>query len=481
MYELVSPINPHAMLKYMGYFLIVFAVVLIAPVLAALAFGETETAIIYGITAFVCIIMGFAVYRILPDYELETKEAIILAALVFPLSSFISSIPMSLSAGMPFIDAFFESVSAVTTTGLSVASADISPVFLFIRSWSQWVGGIGIILIVLSVLIRPGTTAFRIYRTQYGESKIRPTVIATTRLLGSVYLGITFIVVILLLLSGMSLFDAICHAFSCVSTGGFSTRPESIAAFKGFLIPLTISISCIMGAISFVLYPEMIKNPKELFNNLELRYFCLIAGIGILTFAYTLSERTGIIQPLPDATFQVISALTTAGYSTIDLSLLSDSSKGVLSSLMWIGGSIGSTAGGIKIFRLLVLAKLIKLVFIRLFLPREAITPLMIKDHVIESDEVYQLTTFVLLYATVLIVSAYVFMLHGVDTGDAIFEVSSALGTVGLSVGVTDAAMPSILKIVLCIDMLLGRIEIIPLLVLVMPRTWTKRTKEVST
>lgn len=477
MYELHTPVNHKAVAKYIGYYLIAFTFVLVVPTIAALILGNVAAAIDYGSTAVAVFIIGSMIYRALPDYELETKEALIIVALVFPISALLSAIPMSLTTGMPFIDAYFESVSAVTTTGLSVAPADVGPVFLFARSWGQWVGGIGIILVVLSVLIRPGTTASRIYKANYGDMKIKPTVISTTRTLGKVYIIITLISMLLLLMSGMSLFDSICHAFCCVSTGGFSTRAESIGAYQGSLIPTAISISCLLGAVSFVLYPHLFKKPEKFFRNLELRYFLSLAAIGAILFAFTLSRNNIDYRPIQDNLFHIISALTTAGFSTIDLSIISDASRAVLIFMMWIGGNMGSTAGGIKVFRILLLIKVGHNVLLRLFLPRETITPIKIEDHIIESDEIYNLVTFMLLYTLILLASSFVFMTYGIDTNSSVFEVSSALSTVGLSAGVTSAAMPVGLKLVLIIDMLFGRIEIIPLILLFMPGTWIKRKR----
>ena len=137
----------------MGYFFIAFSFVLAVPMIAAVVLGNMEAATYYGITAAVVLISGYITHVKMPEYDLDNKEALIIAAIVLPVSAFISAFPMSMTTGMPFLDAFFESVSAVTTTGLSVAPPDVGPVFLFARSWSQWVGGIGIILVVLSVLI----------------------------------------------------------------------------------------------------------------------------------------------------------------------------------------------------------------------------------------------------------------------------------------------------------------------------------------
>jgi Trk-type K+ transport systems, membrane components len=153
------------------------------------------------------------------------------------------------------------------------------------------VGGIGIILVVLSVLISPGTTESRMYKANYGDMKIKPTVIATTRTLGKVYIIITLVSIVLLLMSGMSLFDSICHALCCVSTDGFSTRSESIGAYQGSMIPAAVSISCLMGAVSFVLYPYLFKKPEKFFKNLELRAFLVFTTIGAILFAFTLAKE----------------------------------------------------------------------------------------------------------------------------------------------------------------------------------------------
>jgi trk system potassium uptake protein TrkH len=336
-------------------------------------------------------------------------------------------------------------------------------------------------VLVLGVLIRPGTTAFRLYRVNFGESRVRPGVVATARTLGKVYIILTLVSLVLLLASGMSFYEAVCHALSSISTGGFSTQTESIGAYQGFLIPFLITISCMMGATSFSLYPEALKDPWILTRDPQIRYMLGISLLGSALFALTLSGGTGgfeVLHLLPDAAFQIISALTGTGFSTIDMASLSDASKGFLSAVMCIGGSIGSTTGGIKLFRLIVIVQLIRLVFYRFFLPREAITPLKVNSQIVEPEEVYRMMTYILLYSSMLVFSAFIFMLYGIDSADAIFETSSALATAGLSTGVTDPGMPSLLKLVLCTDMLLGRVEIIPLFILFLPRTWVERSSK---
>ncbi|WP_255680549.1 potassium transporter TrkG [Methanosarcina sp. DH2] len=357
MYELVSPVNPLAVLKYIGHLLLVFSAVLLVPMLAAFVLGETDAALVYGSSALLTAGTGAILQKLLPDFELELKEALILAAITFPLCSLVTAVPMALSTGMPFLDAYFECVSGVTTTGLSLAPPSPTRLFFFTRSWLQWIGGIGIIVLVLGILIRPGTTAFRLYRVNFGESRIRPSVIATARTLGTVYFILTLLSLTLLLLSGMPFYEAVCHALSAISTGGFSTQAESIGAYEGFLIPFLITVSCIMGAISFSLYPEVLEDPGSLIRDPQVRYMLGLSVLGTALFALTLSGGEGgpeLLQTLPDAVFQTVSALTGTGFATIDIAPLSDASKGFLSAIMCIGGSVGSTTGGIKLFRLIV-------------------------------------------------------------------------------------------------------------------------------
>jgi trk system potassium uptake protein TrkH len=476
MYELVSPVNMATVIKYLGQIMVAIGAILLVPLIMALIFGDLWIALVYGAIALGIVVLGYALHHLLPDADLQWKEALVIAALIFPLSSVISAIPFMLSTGMAPLDALFEAVSGITTTGLSVAPVDAGPVFLFARSWLQWIGGIGIVLIVLSIpLIHPGTSAIRLYTANVGEEKLRPSVAATAVLLAKIYISLTLVAFLLLLFGGMQPFDAICHALASVSTGGFSTRAESIGAFPGFFIPLLIIISFVMGATNFALYPQILKKPRDFFSSVQLRVFFIIAILGSAFLALTMLDNTPVIEAVWASVFQSFSALTTAGFATVDISVLPDSSKGILTVLMWIGGSMGSTAGGIKILRLLILLKIIHLVFIRFFLPREALTPLKVGEDVIEPDETYQILSFIVLYMMVLVVSSFIFMLHGIEMGDALFEVSSALGTVGLSCGITGPSMPLILKVVLIVDMLLGRIEIIPLGILFFPRTWIKR------
>ena len=192
----------------------------------------------------------------------------------------------------------------------------------------------------------------------------------------------------------------------------------------------------------------------------------------------SLLSTVAITDAIPVAVFQVISALTTTGYSTISIGRLPETSRAVLLVLMGIGGSLGSTSGGLKIFRFVLIVQLIRVIVMRIFLPREVVIPLKVGERVMEPDEVYQHLSYIFLYGIVLAGSCFIFLVYGYGMSDSLFEVTSALGTAGLSTGLTSPTLPVVLKGVLSADMLLGRLEIIPFLILLNPTTWWKRQPE---
>ncbi len=308
-----------------------------------------------------------------------------------------------------------------------------------------------------------------------GDRNLIPGAKSTVTVLFRVYAGITLAIFALLLLAGMAPFDAICQSFTTVSTGGFSTRPDSIAGFPGTIIPAIIILGCIMGATNFALYFRVTREHGAFFTSVQVRWFFGIAAVGIVLLLLALLP---VFDPATAASitiFQGFSALTTTGFSTTVIASLPDGAKAVLAVLMWIGGGVGSTAGGIKILRIAILVNMVYLVFLRYFLPREAVTPFRVGGVPVSEEEIFRIVAYFFLYIVVLVASALIFLYAGFPALDSLFEVSSALGTVGLSTGITGAGLATVLKGTLIVDMLLGRIEIIPLCILFMPRTWWKR------
>jgi trk system potassium uptake protein TrkH len=478
MYELVSPVKLGRIGKYFGYFLMALGIILLPPAAFAGLIHETRAAVIFTVVAGSILCAGVVLYKLLPATELLLKEAIVLTAIFFPLSAVISAVPVQLITGVSYTDALFECIAGITTTGLSVMPATADPVFLFFRSWLQWIGGLGIIIVVLLIFLKPDTSAFILYETQDSTDVVKPGVIATALMFGRVYIAITLLAFGLFWAGGMIPFDAVCHAFSAVSTGGFSTKSGSIADFSGMLIPGMMCLVMVLGGTDFSIFNELFRDPKKMFRDVQLRYFALIALTGIALMVISLVSTTALVDALPVAVFQVISALTSSGYSTVSVGGLPETSRAVLLVLMGIGGSLGSTSGGLKIFRFILIVQLIRVILMRIFLPREVVTHLKVGERVMEQDEVYQHVTYIFLYGIVLAVSCFLFLVYGFGMSTSLFEVTSALGGVGLSAGLTSPALPLVLKGVLSADMLLGRLEIIPFLILLNPATWWKRKPE---
>ncbi|MBP1929617.1 trk system potassium uptake protein TrkH [Methanolinea mesophila] len=475
MYELATPVNIRTVIRYAGQLLVVIGGILLVPAIFAVFLGMLHDALIFTLTAIATGAAGYLLFRFIPVRDLEWKEAMVVAALAFPLAGVVSAVPLALIAGIPYLDALFEAVSGITTTGLSVAQADPGQVFLFTRSWLQWVGGIGIVLLVLSVLVSPGLTARRLFSPAIGDQNLISGAKTTVMILFRIYAGITLAIFALLLIAGMTPFDAICQSFTTVSTGGFSTRPDSIAGFSGAFIPAIITIGCIMGATNFSLYYRVTRERGAFFKSIQVRWFFGIALIGIVLLLIAMLPAADPATAGSVAVFQAFSALTTSGFSTTSIALLPDAAKAVLAVLMWIGGGVGSTAGGIKVLRIAVLVSMVYLVFLRYFLPREAVTPFRVGGIQVSEEDIFRIVAYFFLYIVVLVASALIFLFSGFPALDSLFEVSSALGTVGLSTGITGAGLATVLKVTLIADMLLGRIEILPLLIVVMPRTWWKR------
>jgi len=478
MYELVSPVKLGRIGKYLGYFLMALGVILLPPAAFAGLIHETRAAVIFTLVAGSILCAGFILYKLLPATELLSKEAIVLTAIFFPLSAVISAVPVQLITGVPYTDALFECIAGITTTGLSVMPATADPVFLFFRSWLQWIGGLGIIIVVLLIFLKPDTSAFILYETQDSTDVVKPGVIATAMMFGRVYIAITLLAFGLFWAGGMIPFDALCHALSAVSTGGFSTKTGSIADFSGMLIPGMMCLVMVIGGTDFSIFHGLFRDPKKMFRDVQLRYFALIALTGMALMVISLLSTIGLPDAIPIAGFQVISALTSSGFSTINVGGLPETSRAVLLVLMGIGGSLGSTSGGLKIFRFILIVQLIRVILMRVFLPKEVVTPLKVGERVMEQDEVYQHVTYIFLYGIILAVSCFLFLVFGFGMSTSLFEVTSALGGVGLSAGLTSPALPLVLKGVLSADMLLGRLEIIPFLILLNPATWWKRKPE---
>jgi len=458
----IVPLRWGAVAHYFGTVLALIGPVSALPALFGIWDG---TAPPFVVGAALTLIIGLLLMKAEAE-GMGFKEAMAVAALTFLYPAILLGTEIW-ALGYPAIDSFFEGVSAITTTGLTTFSPDeISPSIHFARSLYQWVGGIGFAVFVILFLTRPGTAAHRLL-TVHISDKVSPTARKSVMLLTGIYVGITAVSGLLYLLSGEAPYDALIHALTTASTGGFSTHP--------LLPPGAVPAAIVMMAISAQSYTTYYRALAKKDLAVLMRDYQLISFVIVIiaTALILLASGWGIS---PGNAFLVASsAASTTGYSSVDISRSPDSAKFLLSAVMLVGASLGSTGGGFKQLRLIIVVKGLKRSIIRYLLPKHAVKPVRLGGQVIDEEEIGFAMTLVLVYVIIVFVSALAFTLHGYSLSDSLFETSSALATTGLSAGLTSPNLPGALKLVLMVDMLLGRLEVFPYLALLHPRNYLRR------
>jgi len=466
----MSGIERTSIIGYLGLMFVINGFVILIPGTVSVIFNELNIALVFMLTGVATIILGIILFRRYPRGEIELKEAMIISASAWAVCPLISSIPFMAITHMNPIDSYFEAMSGLTATGLTmlVDVEQCSKGILFFRSLLEWVGGVGVVVLLLGIIMRPGIAAATLYVAEARTDKIKPTVISTVRTIWWIYILYTIIGIILLFSAGLPLFDAINHSMTTVATGGFSIKNQSISAYNNPLVELAIICLMIIGSISFVLHYKVLHgNFKELVRNAEIRFMVMILTLSIFLVTLDLSLRGyAPFQAFRFSAFQCVSALSGTGFSTMNLITLSDFSKVVLIILMVTGGGYGSTSGAIKLIRMAIIFKSFHWIIRKLIEPKGAIIPMKLCGKVYEEPAIMEAALFAILYASFLIGGALILTFLGYPFINALFEVASAEGNVGLSVGVCSPAMPISGKIVMIIEMWAGRLEFLPVIIL---------------
>lgn len=465
--------------KYLGLLAAMLACLAFAPLLVSLWFGEYDLSLRYLLVIILLLIIGLPSLRLKHPADILHNESLSITALAFIIAPLIMSYPM-MGAGLDFIDAWFESVSAITTTGLSTIShlETMPATFLFARAWMQWYGGLGIVILSVAILLKHHIALRRLVNPS-GENMITTTRIYARRVL-MVYLVLTTAGFALLFLLLDNAFLAMAHTLSAVSTGGFSTMNDSLAKLSG-IQQFGISLLGLSGAAPFILYYRLSRGSwREVIADIEVRTLLVLSLIIslLLTLSFIDNPALNWSEAIRHGLLLGISAQTTTGFSSLNISTLNPVSLGLLIVAMIIGGGVGSTAGGFKILRLLILARLTQLLIQRTTMPAHAVSETRLFDKNLESEEIERALILIILFIATILFSWLIFLAYGYDPLPALFEVTSAVGTVGLSSGVTSQALEPLLKTVLCINMTLGRLEIIALLIVLYPGTWFGKRME---
>ena len=435
--------------------------------------------------------------------QMFEREMLVLVSIGWLIAGVAGSLPFVFSGLLNPVDSLFESISGLTTTGSSVMTAieEVPKGLLFWRSFIQWIGGMGIVLIFITVLPYLGAGGKHLMQHEsYGINtrSFRPRIKESAIVIFNIYMGITILMSVMLILAGMSVFDAICHAFTTLATGGFSTRQASIAAYDSQLIELILILGMVLASTSFILYFELSKRDwRSMIHNTEWRVYLTILTVAILLITINLTwgsphvdlmldaEDTARsdfsyapLQALRAASFNTISAMSTTGYATDNFDSWPHFSRMLLIFLMIIGGSAGSTSGGIKVMRVVLLIKMLYWKIENTYRPK-TVRAVRLNGEVVPDAVQQTVYNFITLY--ILVFSATVLLLSamGLPFITAISAVAATINGVGPGMEHVGAIqdfhlLPDAAKVLLCLVMIMGRLEIFSVCALFFPSFWRK-------
>ncbi|MBN4050870.1 MAG: potassium transporter KefA [Alkaliphilus sp.] len=473
--------------KILGNLLLFNIIALLPSIGISIYYGENDY-MAFILTIIIILLFSVPMSLVKPNSKkIRGKEALLIVAFGWLLFAAFGALPFVISGSIPsYVDAFFETISGLTTTGATILNdIEILPRgILFWRSLTHWLGGMGILVLTLAILPLIGVGGVQIFKAESPgpeADKLAPRMRDTAKILYTAYLGITIAQVTLLSLGGMSLYEAFVHTFGTVGTGGFSTRNASIGAFNSVYIEMVITFFMIASGVNFSLYYGLYKGRwKDIYKNAELRLYLTIIIIAFILISINLYGETysTIGETLRYSIFQVGSIITTTGYTTTDFDLWPTFSRGILFTLMFIGGCAGSTGGAIKNIRILILLKLVKREFGKIIRPR-ALIPVRIQKKLISTDIVASVTSFFFLYILIFIGGTLLISLEGIGLVSSASAVAATLGNIGPGFDLVGAtrnysffSVPS--KLLLSLLMLLGRLELFTILVIMTPNFWRK-------
>lgn len=421
-----------------------------------------------------------------PVRDLTQREALLLVCAAWAAASIFGGLPFYLSPHFGGItDAVFEAASGFTTTGATVLSRVevLPPALQLWRHFTHWLGGMGIVLLGVAILPLVGHGGMQLYRAEFSgarSEKLKPRLAETVASLWKVYVALTAAEVVALRLAGLSLFDALCHTFSTLGTGGFSTRTASVAAFESPLVEAIIVVFMLLSGASFIQHYRLLaeRSPRRFFGDVEIRAYGLVVVAATALVAVVLVAQADYApaRAFRSAVFQVSSIITTTGFVSDDFESWPPLALVTLLTLMYVGGCTGSTAGGLKVFRLVLLARVVDREFRRM-VERRGVFAVRLGGQVIAEETIQSLLNLVYLAFVVNFVAVLLLAAVEVDVLTAIGAVAASMFNVGPglgAVGPTDhyAHLPALAKWVLSVSMIAGRLEFYTLLVLVTPGFW---------
>ena len=455
------------------------------PVIIALIYGESS-GIYFAVCGAACLVVGtHMTHKKSGNRSFFAKEGFVSVSLSWIVLSIIGALPFVLSGVIPNpVDAMFEIVSGFTTTGASILPEveSLPKCMLFWRSFSHWIGGMGVLVFMMAILPLADGENMHILRAESPGpivSKLVPRMRKTAGILYLIYLTMTMLEIIALLISGLPTFDAVCMSLGTAGTGGFGLVVDSAASYTA-LQQVIITIFMVLFGVNFsFFYLILMKKSSDAFKIEEVRWYFAIFGIASILITLDLTHNASeLLHNLNLATFQVASVMTTTGYATADFNLWPTFSKNILVMLMFVGACAGSTGGGMKVSRLVIYLKTGVQELRRLVRPREVRT-IRMDGKKLDRAVVRGALLFLVCYVVIFVLSLLIIQLENLDLETSFTAVAATLNNIGPGLSLVGptanfSIMSPLSKVVLIFDMLAGRLEIFPILVLLAPQTWKK-------
>ena len=479
--------NYRSVFRTIGYILALEGVILIIPLMVAMIYAETTQAQAFAITIAFSVMVGGLLMRIpLKHQHIRAHDGLMIVALTWIIVSLISAMPFTLSGQVPnYLDAVFESVSGFTSTGSSVLD-DIEGIGMSLRFWrcfTNWLGGMGLLIFMLALIPFKHENMIHLLRaesTGADVTKLVPRMRTTALIMYGIYIFLSIMLLIFLLIGGLPFMDSLNAALATAGTGGFSMWNDSIAHYNSAYVNIVVSVFMILFATNFTVYFLLIiGKPRLAFKNSELLAFLLILVFSITSIAFNIrSLFASWGESFMHSLFTVSTIISTTGFYTVDFNLWPTYSKTLLILLMMTGACASSTSGGIKISRILILFKAMYADLITVINPRR-VRVIRFDENIISRKTVTGVYSFMCFYTLIIICSIILLSLDHLDVETTVTAVLSAINDVGPGMGQVGptanySIMSPLSKIVLCFDMIAGRLEIIPMIILFTPMAWKR-------
>jgi trk system potassium uptake protein TrkH len=481
--------NPQTVLRFIGILILFLGLSMAAPLIVSFIYHDGSSGALFNSMLITCGIglLTFLVTKKNKGAHLNHRDGVAIVTFGWMAAGLVGAIPFLMSGAIPdFSNAYFESLSGFTTTGASILDniEGLPEGILMWRSITQWVGGMGIIVLSIAILPFLGIGGMQLYKAEIPSpvvDKLKPRISDTAKTLWKVYILITAVEVLLLSLGNMSLFEAINHAFGTLPTGGFSTKNASIAYYDSSYLDGIIIVFMLLAGINFSLHYRLLRGDLLIFGkDPECRVFLIMVALFIVLISFNIhgSVYESLSKSIQYATFQVSSIITTTGFVTADYEQWPSLSKNILMLCMFLGAMAGSTGGGMKTMRIMLLAKHARQEMFRIVHPH-AITTVKLGGKAVPQEVLSSIWGFFILYLAIFVASAMIMASLGLDMISAFSSVAACIFNIGPGLGIVGPvnnylAVPLLGKWVLTFCMLLGRLEIYTVFVLLMPAYWRK-------